>query len=107
MDCERAGAAARYLNCPGGCWFGGAIISAVPLAFAETKGSWSWSCCSLLELSWGDVGLVERLFPLCHWRLQRQREAVEQDRTNNAKDLTDPFSVLKENNVKNVYRPDG
>ena len=79
----------------------------MPLAFAETKGSWSWSCCSLLELSWGDVGLVERLFPLCHWRLQRQREAVEQDRTNNAKDLTDPFSVLKENNVKNVYRPDG
>ena len=39
--------------------------------------------------------------------LQRHREAFEQDRTNNAKDLTDPFSVLKENNVKNVYRPVG
>ena len=35
----------------------------------------SWSCCSLVELSWGGVGLVERLFPLCRWRLQRQREA--------------------------------
>ena len=40
MDCLRAGAAARELNCPG-------------------RG----------------VGLVVRLFPLCRWRLQRQREA--------------------------------
>jgi hypothetical protein len=47
-------------------------------------------------LAWGAVPL----------ELQRHREAFEQDRTNNAKDLYDPCSALVKSNAENLYRSD-